>query len=192
MDQQQRNINRRQQTRMREIDDTIKYLPAFRLSRRLTKAAHRDKEFFRTALPKERYIYEIMLRITIDSSEAKTKLRVHRTLQFISVIGAALVTIFVGLPTDLSFPKVILVILSGIVTIATIVINLLRYGEQSRDLYHIALAMQKELDNFKNKEGEYAHTDDNSALNTFKKRTSALNYDRVLKYISIMDASPKK
>src|SRR5437868_2136566 len=93
MDKWQKYVSQQEQKKVREIEDQINYLPSYRLTRRLIKKAKKELAFFKAASPSGRKIREVMLRIEIDSTEARRKRFIHRIFQFITIIGAALVSI---------------------------------------------------------------------------------------------------
>jgi hypothetical protein len=75
-------------------------------------------------------------------------------------------------------PKFIPAIISGIVTIATTVINYYKFGERSHDLLLASRDMALEYNRFTTKRGSYREIDTEQALSLFMDRMEALLYDQ--------------
>jgi hypothetical protein len=121
-------------------------------------------------IPQDYKEYVILHIYSYDKQSARMSI-LHNILQLIIFIGAAVVTILIGI-TDV--PKIIPAIISGIVTTATVIANYYKFGERSRTLYLTAEALALEYNRFDSKRGLYKDLGTEEALALFMDRVEAL------------------
>jgi hypothetical protein len=123
------------------------------------------------ATPPERYQEHVLSVIRSYDKQSANKKVIHHILQLTIFVGAALVTVIVGIP---EVPKLLPALLSGIVTIATAIANYYKFGEHSRDLYLTSEDLAQEYNWFDTKRGQYKGKSAEAALELFMDRTETL------------------
>jgi hypothetical protein len=125
--------------------------------------------------PIEEYREYVKSRITHSFKKASRLRLIHNILQIIILVGAALVSISLGFPHAPSwFPPLI----SGVVTIATVIANYYKFGERGRDLYRSAEIMQQEYNWFKSERGPYKNMDEAEAYELLRDKMDALKHEQ--------------
>ncbi len=120
--------------------------------------------------PKEYQEYVLSHIQRYDKQSSITKI-IHNGLQLTIFVGAALVTIVIGIP---SIPKLVPTIISGVVTLATVIANYYKFGERSRDLYRTAEALALEYNWFNTERGPYKNKKPKEALELLMNRTETI------------------
>lgn len=123
------------------------------------------------ATPPERYQEHVLSVIRAYNKQSSNRKIIHHVLQITIFVGAALVTIMVGIP---EVPKLVPALLSGIVTIATAIANYYKFGEHSRDLYLTSEDLSQEYNWFDTKRGPYKGKDAEAVLELFMDRTETM------------------
>ncbi|QBD76331.1 DUF4231 domain-containing protein [Ktedonosporobacter rubrisoli] len=121
--------------------------------------------------PVKIYQAHVLSLVRIYEKRSSMQKLIHHILQITIFVGAALVTVIVGIP---EVPKLAPALLSGVVTIATALANYYKFGEHSRDLYLTSEDLAQEYNWFGTKRGPYKEKDAEVALELFMDRTETL------------------
>ena len=124
------------------------------------------EELKKLKLPRD-YKEYVLLRIYSYDKQSSTMRVIHNLLQLIIFVGAATITVIVGIP---EVPKIIPAILSGIITVATAVTGYYKFGEHSRNLYLTSESLALEYNKFDSKREPYKGLDTEEALALFMDR----------------------
>jgi len=114
---------------------------------------------------------------------------IHHALQLVILIGAALVTLVVGISV---VPKVIPIVLSGVVTIATAITNYYKFGERSRELFFTSEDMALEYNRFRTKRGPYKNLDTEESLSLLMDRIEDSFYDQRQRILAVEKQSTEQ
>jgi Protein of unknown function (DUF4231) len=134
--------------------------------------------------PLQQYREYVKLRISFYSKNASKLRWIHNSLQAIILIGAALVSISIGFP---DVPKWLPPLISGIVTIATVIANYYKFGDKSRDLYRSAEDTQQEYNMFKSKRGSYKNLSETDALELLQDKIDTIRREQFGRTFSFED-----
>lgn len=119
----------------------------------------------------QQYKSHILSCIHSYEKQSRNRRIIHNILQLIIFIGAAVVTIIVGIQ---DIPKLFPALLSGGITIATAIANYYKFGERGRDLYLTAEDLAQEYNWFATKRGIYKDKEGKEAQDLFMDRTEAI------------------
>jgi len=113
----------------------------------------------------------------------------HNIFQVTILVGAALVSIIIGIHT---VSPTIAAVISGVVTIATALANYYKFGEKSRDLFKSTEDIQQEYNWFKSQRGPYRKISEEQALIALQDRIDAIKREQFLRSFALEEQKDER